>query len=55
MDTDVVEEYQLVDETEQTGTSSLLFLLLYSYSSPSHHPPWSGSPLGEPKSTAAMI
>lgn len=53
MDTDVAEEYKLVDETEQMGT--LLLLLLYSYSPPSHHPPWSGSPCGEPKSRAAMI
>lgn len=55
MDTDVAEEYKLVDETEQMGISLLLLLLLYSYSPPSHHPPWSGSPCGEPKSRAAMI
>ena len=53
MDTDVVEEYKLVDETQEMGTSFLLFLL-YSYIPPSHRPPWSGSPCGEPKSTAAM-
>lgn len=54
MDTDVVEEYKLADETEETGTSFLLFLLLYCYLPPSHRPPWSGSPCGEPKSRAAM-
>lgn len=38
MDTDVVEEYKLADETEETGTSFLLFLLLYCYIPPSHRP-----------------
>jgi len=54
MDTDVVEEYKLVDETEEMGTSFLLFLLLYSDIPPSQRPPWSGSPCGEPKSRAAV-